>query len=389
MKQTFKIILFIESSRASGRDLLRGLARYAQLHGPWSFYWEPGGLEHGQPNLKDLDADGIIFRDVGHFNAQALRLGIPAVVVGHSGREVRRMVNVLTDSAAIGRMAAEHFLERGLKHFAFCGYSATRLEQTPWSLDRQESFRRRVEEAGFAPPANHVMPLLEGEWQKHRRHLGAWLEKLPKPLGVMACNDDCGAQLIEACKLQGFSVPDTVSVIGVDNDEVVCGLTDPAMSSVAINFERAGYQAAEALDWLMHGSKKPPRKIEARALHVVARRSTDIMAVEDPHLAKALTCIRDRSRFPLTVNEVAQAAGVSRRSLERRFREQMGGTILKEIRRQRTEQIERLLLETNQPVTRLAESLGFPDTRHFARYFRSTKKMSPLAFRKRYGRLSL
>ena len=169
------------------------------------------------------------------------------------------------------------------------------------------------------------------------------------------------------------------------SDEVVCGLADPAMSSVAINFERAGYQAAEALDRLMRQSKKAPNKIRVRATHIVARRSTDIVAVEDVSLAKALTCIRDRAGTPLTVNEVARIAGVSRRSLERRFRQQMGGSILKEIRRQRTDQIARLLLETNLPVARIAESLGFADAQHFARYFRAVKKISPLAFRKTGG----
>ena len=385
MKNSFKVFLFLESSRASGRLMLEGIARYAHHHGPWSFYWEPGGLETNPARLKKLDADGIIFRDVAAFKQEAIKLGIPAVVVGHGRREARGLLNVVTDSAAIGRMTAEHLLERGLRHFAFCGYAGTAREQTPWSKHRMESFRRRVVEAGFAPPATYVFPFLGVGWQKTRRELAEWLVRLPKPLGLMACNDDCGVQVIEACKLQGFRVPDTVSVIGVDNDEVVCGLADPPMSSVAIDFERAGYQAAEALDRLMRGSRTPSPKIEVRAVRVVARRSTDIVAVEDKQLVAALTCIRDRARTPLTVNEVARVVGISRRSLERRFRQQLGGSILQAIRRQRADHIAQLLLETSLPVTRIAESLGFPDVQHFARYFRAAKKMSPLAFRKNYG----
>jgi LacI family transcriptional regulator len=386
MKKTFKVILLIESSRASGREYLRGIARYAHLHGAWSFYWEPGGFEITRQTLEQLDVDGIILRDVGGRKTQVLRSGIPAVVLGHRDREVRGLVNVVTDSNAIGRIAAEHLRQCGFKHFAYCGLARSALEQTPWSTLRMESFGANLVQAGFQPPPAFVLPPAGSDWKKTRRQLADWLVKLPHPIGLLACNDDCGAQVAEACKLAGLTVPDDVGIVGVDNDEVVCGLADPPMTSVALNFERAGYQAAEALNRLMHKSKKiPSHNIRVPATHVVARRSTDIVAVPDAVLAKALNCIRDRARTPLSVNEVAQTAGISRRMLERRFRQHMGGSILKEIRRHRTDQIARLLLETDFPVAHIAASLGFADAQHFARYFRAAKKVSPLAFRKAYA----
>jgi LacI family transcriptional regulator len=381
-KRNFKVILFIESSRGSGRDYLRGVARYAHLHGNWSFYWEPGGLEITRQKLKTLDADGIMLRDVGALTMQASRLGIPAVVLGHRDQEVRGLINVVTDSEVIGGMAADHLMRCGFKHFAYCGLARGVREQTPWSQLRQKFFCEHVTQAGHQLPPVFVLPPPGSDWNKIRRRLADWLLALSHPLGLMACNDDCGAQVAEACKLAGLAVPEAVGIVGVDNDEVVCGLADPAMSSVAVNFERAGYQAAEALDRLMRKSNKVPSKIQALASYVVARRSTDVMAVEDASLEKALACIRNRAGSPLTVNEVARAAGISRRALERRFRHQLGNSVLQAIRHQRTDQIARLLLETNLPVTRIAESLGFADAQHFARYFRSAKKMSPLAFRK-------
>ena len=390
MKKNFKVILSIESSRAAGRDYLRGIARYSHLHGSWSFYWEPRGFEKTGLILEKREVDGIIVRDVSELKNQALRLGIPTVVFGHRDREVRGLINVVTDSQAIGRMAAEHLLQCGFKHFAYCGLARNSIEQTPWSKLRLESFRERVVQAGFIAPAVFVLSASGSDWSKPLRQLADWLLKLPQPLGVMACNDDCGAQVAEACKQAGLVVPDAVGIVGVDNDEVVCGLADPAMTSVALNFERAGYQAAEELNRLMQKSEKVPNNnILVLATHVVARRSTDIVAVEDPCLAKALTCIRDRVRTPLTVDEVALASGSSRRTLERSFRRQLGGSILKEIRRQRTDEIARLLVETNLPVTRIAESLGFADVQHFARYFRAGKKTSPLAFRKKHTSHSL
>jgi len=341
-------------------------------------------LEKAWPVLKTLDADGIILRDTDKLD-EVLAFGIPAIVVGHRNEEISGLVNVVTDSATIGRMAAEHLLRCGFSHFAFCGYASTPREHTPWSSLRGEAFSKRVVKAGFAAPAELVLLPTRTDWREERRTLARWLESLPKPVGLMACNDDCGQQVMEACKLAGQPVPDAVGVIGADNDELVCGLSDPAMSSVGVNFERAGYKAGQVLERLMCGSGQVPSNIAVFATHVVARRSTDIVAVEDRHLAKALRFIRDHARKPLAVDEVALAAALSRRALERRFRKQIGCSILHEIRRARTDQIVRLLVETDLPVGEIACSLGFEDVQHFARYFRAAKKVSPVAYRKSYG----
>ncbi len=389
MKKTYKVILLIESSRASGRNYLQGIARYAHHHGPWSFYWEPGGFDLTRQTLKTLDADGIIFRDVGRLKAQALRLGIPAVVVGHDSKEVRGIINVVTDSSTIGRMAAEHLLECGFKRFAFCGLASTLLEQTPWSERRFESFSKRIVEAGFEPPSIYVLQQPGSDWRTSRQGLADWLAKLPRPVGIMACNDDCGAQVVEACKVAGIVVPDAAGIISVDNDEVICGLSDPPLTSIAVNFERAGYESVQALEKLMQKSKSVPSKINVLATHLITRRSTDVVAVDDDCVASALSFIRNHAGQPFFVNDVAKAAGISRRALERRFRLKMSRSILQEIRRSRTDEIARLLLETSRTVTQIARSLGFEDAQHFARYFRSGKKMSPLAFRKTYGSQAL
>jgi len=379
-----KIILLIESSRASGRALLEGFARYAHDHGPWSFYWEPGGLEKGWPKLKSLDLQGMIVRDVGDLE-EALAFGIPTVVVGHRRAEVAGLVNVVTDSTRIGRMGAEHLLACGFKHFAFCGLEETPLEHADWSHLRNTGFAQRIHEAGFACCTFSSPSIRKRSMKQQRQALADWLLSLQQPVGIMACNDDWGVQVMEACKLAGLAVPDTVGVIGADNDELVCGLADPAMSSVSINFERAGYEAAQALANLIRGRSGRSGKINVYPTHVVARRSTDTVAAEDEHIAKALRFMRDHVREAVSVSAVARAAGLSRRALERRFSRQLGRTVLQETRRLRTEQIARLLVETHLPVGQVADSLGFADVRHFARYFRSEKRVSPLTYRKNFG----
>jgi LacI family transcriptional regulator len=374
-------MLLIESSRAAGRALLSGIANYARHHDRWVFFWTTAGLEKAWRGKISLDVDGIILRDVELVD-EVLAKGIPAVVVGHSREEIPGAANVLTDSEAIGRIAAEHLLSCGFRHFAFCGFT-----NCSWSNLRKVCFTRFIAEAGFETRSYAVRAEATGSPSRiERNSIAKWLVTLPRPVGMMACNDDLGQELLEACKFAGLKVPEDVAVIGADNDEIVCGLADPPMSSVAINFERAGYEAAHALDALMHGEKRGTRRILVRASHVEPRRSTDIVALDNPHLRRALTFIRDHANEPVLVPQVAKTAGISRRSLEALFRNMLGRSVLSEIRRVRTAGIARLLVETDMPVSEIATQLGFEDAQHISRYFRQTQTLSPLAFRKEYGR---
>ncbi len=341
-------------------------------------------MEKAHSLLKTGDADGIILRDVKGME-KILAHGLPAVVVGHRQTEMAGRVNVVTDSPAIGRMGAEHLLGCGFQHFAFCGFKRMPTETNTWAKIRETHFTERLRTAGFAP-AHFELAATSPNWSRELQQLSRWLATLPKPLGLMAANDDCSQRVMEACKLAGLSVPDMVGVIGVDNDEVICGLTDPPMSSIAVNFKRAGYEAAQALDGLMRKSAAVPLRITAQASHIVARRSTDFVAVADSHLAKALRFIRDQGRNLVSVDDVARAAGLSRRALEKRFRKVLERSILAEIRRVHTDQIARVLVETDLPVNQIAERHGFANPQHFARYFRAGKKQTPLAYRQAFGR---
>jgi LacI family transcriptional regulator len=255
-----------------------------------------------------------------------------------------------------------------------------------WSEGRQNSFQQHVERAGFKVDAFCTMPGATDVWQQERHKMTDWLQSLPKPVGLMACNDDCGQQVVEACKLAGVSVPDEVSVLGADNDDLICGLSLPSMSSVAINFERAGYDAARVLNDLLRGKKPEQSKITVTATHVVVRRSTDYLAVSDMNLLKALQFIRDHVRENIKVLDVSRAAGISRRALEIKFQREMESSVHDYIKRLRTDQIMRLLVETDLPIGQIAESQGFLDIQHFARYFRSGTQMSPLAYRRNFGK---
>ena len=205
MENLPRVVLLLESSRGSGRALLRGIASYARNRGAWAFFWEPHGLDEVWPRMEELAPQGIILRD-GENVDRVIALGIPTVVVGHRRKEVPGVVNLVTDSETAGCIAAEHLQGCGFQHFAFFGTA-----DAPWSDLRGESFQSRLRamnrEVHFFPAHALAKAASPGD---QRSMLAAWLKSLPKPAGVMACNDDHAQKVIEACKVEGFGVPDQV-----------------------------------------------------------------------------------------------------------------------------------------------------------------------------------
>jgi len=370
-----KVILLVETSREYGRALLRGIARYSRLHGPWAFYRETGGLEQAIPRLKDWGANGVITRDSRRIHELAI-LGVPTIVAVHFKRRLD-ITSIDTNGAKIGEMAAEHLLNRGFQHFGYCGF-----DDMQWSETRRKSFKERISENGFETYVyKQPKSIRKRQWQQEQRIMADWLKSLPKPIGLMACNDDRGQHVAEACKIAQLKVPDDVAIVGVDNDELVCDLADPPLSSIALNVEKGGYQAAELLDKLMKGEKVESSSITVEPTHVVVRQSTDILAIEDPAVSKAVRFIRENSGKPIQVSEVVLYVAVSRRCLEQRFKIILGRSINKEIKRVRTERISRMLVETDENIGHIALDLGFPGIDHISRYFRAEKGISPQKFR--------
>jgi len=379
MPGSAKVILLLETSREYGRQLQFGITKYSYFNGPWTFYREPGGRNRTLPQLKSWGAHGIIAH--AHSTAMVRRIvhtGIPAVIKGY---RAEGYPTIATDNTAIGQMGAEHLTDRGFRHLAYCG-----LDDRYWSVERGAAFADRVQRAGleihmYRQPRSRAMR----SWDKELACMARWLESLPKPVGVMACVDDRSQHVLHACKMVGLDVPSEVAILGVDNDELVCRLASPQLSSIALAAERAGYEAAELLDRLMAGEKMSGQRIITRPTHVVTRQSTDVLAMEDRMVAKALQFIRNHANEPIQVADVVEAVPISRRLLQKRFQMALGRTILDEIRHARAEQVAKMLSDTNLPISTIALACGFPSIDHIARSFRKIKGMSPLAYRKRYG----
>jgi LacI family transcriptional regulator len=375
-----KVVLLIETSRVYGRALLRGITKYSRLHGPWVFYSEPGGLEKAMPHLEGWGANGIIMRDYLK-GEKVIKMAVPVIVSVHSKEPSLEFPFVDTDGVKIGEMAAKHFLERGFRYFGFCGYN-----ELHWSRSRCQSFVRKIAEAGFEthiykPKATKRRRSVE----KEQLLMEEWLKSLPKPAGVMTANDDMGRQLTEVCKIVGLQVPEEVAIVGVDNDDLVCELSDPPLSSIALNVERGGYEAAELLDRLMKGGKMRNQSIIIPPTHIEVRQSTDIMAIEDKDIVNAVRFINQHAREQIQVGDVANAANTSRRLLQQKFRRVLKRTVHDEIRQARMEQVARMLAETNLSVSEIASTLGYSGVEKISRYFRREMGMTPVAYRKRHG----
>lgn len=375
----------LDYAMPAGHAELAGIARYAALHGPWLIQTHPRGGFMGLPPGRPFDGQGMIVHanhaDLASYHQAPYPVVNLAAIVARTG-----LPSVLPDNRAIGRLAAEHLLARGLERIGFCGfvghgYSDQRL------AGAEQLARRRGVTVQVYPQAEHSHPH-KGSADFHdleRSNLMAWLEALPKPIGVICANDMRARHVLAACQWTGIAVPEQVAIIGVDGDEVLCETAVPALSSVAIDFEQLGHEAAALLDRLMRGERAPRRPILLPPIGVIARQSSDILAIGDPDLAQALRFIRENAADDeLTVDRVLAEVPLSRRSLERRFRQVLGRTPQAEITRIRVERARRLLARSDLPMPHVAARSGFRSAARLSVVFHRETGQTPTAYRRHH-----
>ncbi|WP_165228928.1 AraC family transcriptional regulator [Aquisphaera insulae] len=363
------------------RDILRGIKGFAESRPDWSFATvapEPRALEV----FRSARVDGLIAHVANRALADAIeRLGRPAVNVSGVLPELP-FPRVMTDHREAGRLAARHLLDCGLRQFGFVGYP-----DHAFSIGREEGFREELAGAGFSASAlRQRVPWRRdptGLWSWNEA-LPLWLASLPRPVGILASHDPQGVQVSEACRQAGLKVPDDVAIVGVDDDDLLCELARPSLSSVALPSERIGREAAALLERLLDGAPPPAEPILLPPLGVVARQSSDILAIPDPEVAAAVRFIRDQGGRPLRVDDVLRAVPASRRGLERRFRKVLRRGIWEEIRRVQVDRGKALLSGTDLPMSEIARRAGFTDGRMLSVVFRQETGQTPTEFRRRH-----
>lgn len=385
-----KVLLLIESSRAYGRGLLAGIADYIQTHEPWFVSLGEYGLcDDVSPWLEQWNGDGIITRIDNDRSINLVKsLDKPTVLLRKISPHLK-IPGVLLDNTAAAQMGFEHLFERGFRHFAFCGFNGA-----DYSDERCAAFTQSI--AKYNLPC-HVFKEnfkdgfsrtveFEQTGMTDQIALARWINSLPKPIGLMACNDTRGRQVLEACRVAGAKVPDDVAVIGVDNDEVLCKLSDPPLSSVVPDAERAGYEAASLLAGMMAGEKPTGLTHYIKPRAIIGRRSTETLAIKDRSIAGALGYIRDHACENILIDDIRRTAALPRSTFQRRFTSIVGRSAKEEILRVRLNCIKELLTSTNLSVETIAAKTGFNRPEYLTRIFKKKTGLTTSQFRLQLSR---
>lgn len=379
-----KIALLLDFTEEYHKNLLRGIIRYSRENGRWLFlrlpmyYRETRGVEELIRRAKEWGAHGLIGQlysntEIGKFR----RAGISVIAQDFE----ERLKDVPSISGAYhetGRMGADYFLKRGFKSFAFYGF-----KNIVWSRERAEGFEARVREAGYEvhyyqSPKSRSREL----WYYKPWTLSKWLKSLPKPVALMACDDNQALYITEASKHAGLRVPEDLAVLGVDNDENVCYLSDPPLSSISLDIERGGYEAAALMDKLLRGRQKKLPNIVIKPTHIHTRASTNTFSTNDRYIDEVLKYIHQHLDTNINVQDILNQIPLSRRSLEKRFSKAMGMAVYKYIFNIRMSRFAERLAESNASVLEIAQQLGLPDTKNISRQFKIWKGLSPLEYRR-------
>jgi LacI family transcriptional regulator, galactose operon repressor len=380
--------LVIESSRAYGRGCLLGIASYVRAHMNWQLlHLERGVTETLPASIKRWHGDGIIARIETDEVAKAVEsLHLPTVDL----RGIYRLPGGAvfdTDPSAAALLAADHLLERGYRNLAYCGFRDVVFSDKRGEALAKYLTERSISVSNFDLSPHSKRPVggslaQERYGEMHVEQLVPWLRELPKPVGIMACNDVRGRQIVAACELAGLKVPEEVAVIGVDNDEVICELSNPPLSSVVPDTFRIGYEGASMLDRIMSAGEVPPEEtILIPPKGVQTRLSSDFLAIPDQELVSALTYIRQNACEGINVDDVINYCQISRSTLERRFIKYLGFGPKEQIQRTRLDRVKTLLRETDYDLFQIARLTGFRTTAHLVSAFKNRLGLTPGHYR--------
>ncbi|QHI69149.1 AraC family transcriptional regulator [Tichowtungia aerotolerans] len=364
-----------------GQNILLGVSKYVHDHPDWVIHLVQSDSPVLEEDLRSWGPDGVISGMVDlPSGMQDQRYSLPWVsVLAQPDDETVPFVTI--DEDAVGRMAADYFINRRFRHFAYLGN-----EEHEFSLQRADAFEYALKEKGIDCHTLLYPTKVYGIDKRKRtsidRQKAKWLAALPKPVALFACNDWEAFQFVQFCRQQGVRIPEDVAILGVGNDELLCNVSQPPMSSIRMPFEKVGYDAAALLDRLLEKTAEKEVKHFLPPAGMVSRQSTDVMQVSDATVAKALSFIQDHIQEPIKVEDLLKHVYISRTLLERKFKVELGHTPLVEIRRQRIRRARQLLADTNLSVAEIAEACGFSSDIRLSTVFKELTGQSPSAFRK-------
>ena len=378
-----RLLIITDFTESFANKLLKGIVTYSRLKEQWIIQRMPPAYKAqiGIPGVirmaKEWHADAVIGQFEQTDDVSLFRKNGIVVVAQDFKKRFPNIPNITADYVGTGRMAARFFLDRGFRNFGFFGF-----KDVCWSDERCEGFQREVTEAGFGSAfRSYNLQDIDKLWYYERDRLANWLRSLPKPIGIMACDDNQGNNLIEACHSVGIRIPSEVSVIGVDNDELLCSLSSPTLSSIQVDIEEGGYRTAQLIERLVTNPDAPREDIVLRPEKIVGRISTAAFATDDVQIQKAVRFIHQNYQKKISVKDVMREVALSRRLLERRFKNVTGQTLYQYISDLKIKRFAELLLDTDEQVVGIALSLGENDTKSISRRFKQIYGCAPNEWR--------
>lgn len=378
-----RVFVHLESNRAYGRDLLKGIYEFNNRHTHWeiiyesAYYLQSERLKDDVEAIRSLKPDGCILEQHDNMD-EILSLGIPTVQTV-SMKQYENVPNLIGNYDLDGKMACDYFIKLGFRNLAFFG-----ADFLHFSVGRHQSFRHYAGQQHIEVHAN-----IFGQEDTRNRFserfyvpLQEWLLSLPKPVGILACNDELGQVLINACSAAEIKVPYEVAVLGVDNDELLCNITVPNLSSISRNLQAASSELCMLLDRMMNGESVKQDSVQVNPVEVVVRQSTDTIASDDPEVIKAIAFIHNNIHRSISVEDVAHATTISRRQLANRFKAVTGTSIHDEIQFRRLQSFKRLLINEKRSIKEIAYMMGFQNIAHVSRWFAAFEGKTPTKWRK-------
>ncbi len=378
-----RLLVISDFTESFTHKFLAGIVKYSRRKEQWvirrmpPFYKAQIGIPGVIRVAKEWDMDAV----VGQFEptedlSEFARNGIIVIAQDFKKRFVS-VPNVTADYIGTGRMAARFFIDRGFRNYGFFGFN-----DVCWSDERCEGFRREVEEAGYGDTFFvYNRQDIKAVWYYERNRLREWLTFIPKPIAIMACDDNQGDNLIEACHSAGIKIPEEVSVMGVDNDEMLCSLGSTTLSSIQVDIEEGGWRTAELIERLVANPSTPVEDIVLKPIRIVSRMSTAVFATGDQQILKALLFIQKNVEKKISVKDVTGEVALSRRLLERRFKSVTGKTLYQYISELKLKHFAEMLLDTDDQVVNIALALGESDTKSISRRFKQIYGCSPNEWR--------
>lgn len=369
-----RVILLIDCAAEHDRKLLRGMVRYSKENGPWLFHRFspnsrfPGGREEQALQFaKSWNADAIIGRWDDSKLGLLDGLNIPVVLQNNKSRS-EVYSNLSGDYDGIGKMAAQYFSKKLFTEYAFFG-----VKGLVWSEERGEGYRREVENNN-----GRFYSYAETEAGDDREKIIEWLLSLPKPVALFCCDDQRALFITETCKIAKIRVPEDIAVLGVDDDDLLCNISDPTISSVRMDVENGGYMTCKLLHKQLTTGSKTPFNVFIVPQMVNERMSTSTFNVSDPYVLDLIQTIRHKFSRELKMTDILQSVPLSRRNIEMRFKKATGYTIYQYLLSVRVDHMAYLLATTARPYIDIAYEVGFRELSNVSRTFRKFKGCTPL-----------